>query len=202
VRGVPLRQCARVRLHWGLVLVILAATGAGCRHKSRTPEDAYQRFAAAVTAADGEALFDALDQETRWSLMTIQKWHREAYDIVLSNYPEGPERDREKHRFERAATASSARAMFRDDAAPRLIPMLQPLVLDNPRIEPGPTNDQAAAVLANGGRIPFARGQDGGWGFAGLAKRTADDKNRAYHDLEVVRSSAADYERAAARAAK
>ena len=182
---------------------ILLATTAGCRHKSKTPEDAYQRFAASVTAGDGGALFDALDQETRWGLMTIQKWHREAYDIVLSNYPEGPERDREKNRFERAATASSARELFRVSTAPRLIPMLGPLVMDTPSsFERGPGDDQAAAVLPNGGRLMFARGQNGGWGFAGLAQRTAEDKNRAYHDLEVVRASAADYERAAARAAK
>jgi hypothetical protein len=199
VRGVPLRSRAPL----GLVLVVLLfATAAGCRHKSKTPEDAYRRFAAAVKSRDGGALFDALDQPSRWALMTVQKWHREAYDIVLSNYPEGPERDREKRRFERAATASSARDLFRVDTAPRLIPLLHPLVLDNPSFEKGPGDDQASAVLANGGSILFARGQDGGWGFAGLDQRTEEEKNRAYHDLEVVRASAADYERAAARAAK
>ena len=55
---------------------------------------------------------------------------------------------------------------------------------------------------ASGARVELARGKDGGWGFAGLAKQAEEDKNRAYHDLEVVRASAADYERAAARAAK
>ncbi len=185
-----------------LLAALLAAT-AGCRHKSKTPEDAYQRFAAAVASGDGGALFDALDQETRWALMTIQKWHREAYDIVLSNYPEGPERDREAHRFERAATASSARELFRVATAPHLIPMLGPLVLDTPSsFETGPGDDHAAAVLPNGSRLLFARASTSGWGFAGLAQGTAEDKNRAYHDLEVVRASAADYERAAARAAK
>ena len=45
-------------------------------------------------------------------------------------------------------------------------------------------------------------GEDGGWGFAGLDQQADEEKNRAYHDLEVVRASAADYERAAARAGK
>ncbi len=207
MRGVLLRSRARARHGQGPVfigfLAILVAGTAGCRHKSKTPEEAYRRFAAAITAGDGGALFDALDQETRWALMTIQKWHREAYDIVLSNYPEGPQRDREKNRFERAATASSARELFRVSAAPRLIPMLAPLVMDTPAsFERGPGDDQASAVLPNGGRILFALGKNGGWGFAGLAQGTEEDKNRAYHDLEVVRASAADYERAAARAAK
>ncbi|HVV48440.1 MAG TPA: hypothetical protein VHO06_02170 [Polyangia bacterium] len=185
----------------GLLLLAGALLG-GCRHKSKTPEEAFQRFAAAVTARDGLALFDALDQKTRWDLMTIQKYHREAYDIVLSNYPEGPVRDREKARFERAATAASARELFRSDAAPALLPALVALAQGIPRVEPGPADGQATAVLENGQRVPFARGQDGGWGYAGLAKKTEDDTNRAYHDLEVVRASAADYERAAARAAK
>jgi hypothetical protein len=192
-----------VSVRSAILFAMLSATTAGCRHKSKTPEDAYQRFAAAVTAGDSGALFDALDQQTRWALMTIQKWHREAYDIVLSNYPEGPEREREAHRFERAATASSARELFRVATAPRLIPMLAPLVMDTPAsFERGPGDDRAAAVLPNGGRILFLRGQNGGWGFGGLAQGTEEDKNRAYHDLEVVRASAADYERAAARAAK
>jgi hypothetical protein len=195
----PLRTRARLGL---ALLALSAASGAGCRHKSKTPEEAFQRFASAVAAGDGTALFDALDQKTRWDLMTIQKYHREAYDIVLSNYPEGPERDREKSRFERAATAPSARELFRTDAAPVLIPMLGPQAQGIPRVDLGPGDGQATAGLGNGRQVPLARGEDGSWGYAGLAKGTEDDMNRAYHDLEVVRASAADYERAAARAAK
>jgi hypothetical protein len=197
VRGVRLRSRA-------LTLAALAALtfAPGCRHRSKTPDDAFRRFSAAVQAGDGGALFDALDQETRWDLMSIQKWHREAYDIVLSNYPEGTEREREKRRFERRATASSARELFRTDAAPTLMPMLEPLAIADPKFELGPGENEAAGVLPGGVRIPFARGQDGGWGFAGLAKRTNDEKVRAFRDLEMVRNNAADYERAAARAAR
>jgi hypothetical protein len=183
-------------------VVALAAATAGCRHKNKTPEEAYRQFSEAVSSGDGGKLWDALDQESRWALMTVQKWHREAYDIVLSNYPEGPERERERHRFERAATASSARALFIDEAAPVLMPMLQPLVAPDAKIEAAPGGDRASAVLVSGARVELVRGKNGGWGFAGLQKRAEDDKNRAYHDLEVVRASAADYERAAARAGK
>jgi hypothetical protein len=198
VRGVVSRP--RV---WQVVFIAAVLWSAtGCRHKSKTPVEAYRRFASAVNSGDGGALFDALDQETRWNWMTIQKWHREAYDIVLSNYPEGPDREREKRRFETAATATSARELFKIDAAPGLIPMFRPLVLSEAPIQMGPGENQAGAVLASGARVELARGRDGGWGFAGLAKRAEEDKNRAYHDLEVVRASAADYERAAARAGK
>lgn len=184
------------------LLIAWTVSLAGCRHKSKTPEEAYQRFADAVRTGDGQALFDALDQPTRWDLMTIQKAHREAYDIVLSNYPEGAEREREKRRYEPEATAPSAREFFTKETAPRMMPMLKPLVGGQVKIERGADDNQAEAVLENGSRVPLARGQDGGWGYAGLAKQTADEKNRAYHDLDVVRASAADYERAAARAAK
>ena len=57
-------------------------------------------------------------------------------------------------------------------------------------------------MLASGARVAFERGKNGDWGYAGLAKRAEEDKNRAFHDLEVVRASAADFERAAARAGK
>jgi hypothetical protein len=190
------------RLGLSLSLVVLAASAGGCRRGSKSPAEAFHRFSEAVNAGDGGALFDALDQDTRWNWMTIQKFHREAYDIVLSNFPEGAERERETRRFEHAATASSARELFKLDAAPRLIPMFRPLVLSDAPIEMGPGEDHAAAKLASGGRVELARAQNGGWGFAGLDKQAEDDKNRAYHDLEVVRASAADYERAAARAGK
>jgi hypothetical protein len=186
----------------GFVTVAVLAAAAGCRSKAKTPLDAYKRLTAAVNAGDGGALFDALDQEARWNWMSIQKFHREAYDIVLSNYPEGEIRERETRRFERAATAGSARDLFIADAAPKLLPMLRPLVLSGAPIEAGATPDDAAAVLASGARVPLHRGKDGGWGYAGLDKRAEEDKNRAYHDLEVVRASAADFERAAARAGK
>jgi hypothetical protein len=199
VRGV-VRVRSRVLV--ALALVALPMAAAGCRHRSKTPEEAFQRFSTAVQAGDGAALFEALDQQTRWDLMTIQKYHREAYDIVLSNYPEGPLRDREKGRFEHAATAASAKELFRSDTAPGLLPTLAPLAKGIPRIEAGAADGQATAVLDGGGRVPLARGENGGWGFSGLARGAEDDKSRAYHDLEVVRASAADYERAAARAAK
>jgi hypothetical protein len=187
-----------------VAVVVLAAgvgSAAGCGSGAKTPALAYQRFSEAVTAGDGGALFDSLDQQSRWAWMSIQKWRREAYDIVLSSYPEGPLRESEKRRFEPAATATSAREMFKAEVAPGLLPMLRPLIAADARIENGPSENEAAAVLASGARVPLARGR-GGWGFAGLGQRADEQRNRAYHDLEVVRASASDYERAAARAGK
>jgi hypothetical protein len=190
------------------VVLLLASAGAaavlgaaGCRHGAKDPAGAYRELAAAVKSGDGGALFDALDQKSRWAFTSVQKWHREAYDIVLSAYPEGPVREREKHRFEHAATATSARELFKTDVAPELLPKLASLAAaaGDPAVEMGPSESEATVVLASGARVPFARGSRGGWGYAGLDEQAQDQKLRAYHDLEVVRSSAADYERAAAR---
>lgn len=180
------------------------ASAVGCHHVVKTPAEAYDKFSAAVKAQNGAALFDALDQQTRWDWMTIQKYHREAYDIVLSNYPEGAERERESHRFQGGATATSARELFNAEVAPRLLPTLVPLAQGGAKIEKveGDADSHATAVLASGARVPLVRGEDGGWGYGGLARDAEELKTRAYHDLEVVRASAADYERAATRATK
>jgi hypothetical protein len=185
-----------------LALAATAAAGPGCTRKAKTPEEAYQRLSAAVTAGDGGALFDVLDQNARWAWMTVQKWHREAYDIVLSNYPEGPEREREKRRLEPAATATSGRELFKVEVAPRVLAMLRPMIAAGARVETAPSGVEAAAVTPSGGRVPLARASNGAWGYSGLDRDAEDQKTRAYHDLEVVRASAADYERAAARAGK
>lgn len=182
--------------------VLLLVSALGCAPKAKSPAEAYARFSEAVSAGDGGKLFDALDQATRWAYLSLQKFHREAYDIVLSNYPEGKARERELHRFQRGATATSGRELFKAEMAPGLLPMLKPLAVPDAAIETAPSGKEAAAVLPSGARVALAQGANGGWGYAGLAKQADEQKTRAYHDLELVRASAADYERAAARAAK
>ena len=185
-----------------VLLVSLAAAVGGCHRPAKTPDEAYRRFSAAVTAGDGAALFDALDQQTRWAWMTIQKVHREAYDIVLSNYPEGPERERESRRFEGGATATSARELFHAEVAAGVLPMLAPLVAADARVEASTSDGHAAAVLASGARVPGARGVAGWWGSAGLPTHAEARKPGAVHQRAVGRASAPDYERAATRAGK
>ena len=122
---------------------------------------------------------------------------------MISNYPEGPGRERELHRFEKGATASSARELFASEIGADFLTSLARLVVaTSPQFETQPPGDVAEAVLPDGGRVRFSHTLRSGWGFAGLAPQAEDRKSRAYHDLELVRASAADYERAAARAAR
>ncbi len=172
---------------WALLCAALVAI-AGCSSGAKTPEEAYARFSKAVTAGDGGALFDACDKTTRWNWMTVQKWHREAYDIVISNYPQGPERDRELHRFEKGATASSARELFKAEMAAAVLPQLAKLVVPGkPTIEIQAPGDIAEVVLPDGGRVRFARGEHARRpGFAGFTPDAEARKTRAYHDPEQV----------------
>ena len=184
-------------------VAVLAVVGAAGCTKARTPEEGYRRFCKAVMAGDAPALFEALDQKSRWGWMTVQKSHREAYDIILSNYPEGPERDREVHRFERGATLGSGRAAFVDQVGQGAIGGLRPLCTGSPRFEIAPDGADAVAVLPSGAKVPLRIGpEDKSWGYAGYADDAEDRQKRALADVDQVRASAADYERAAARGAK
>jgi hypothetical protein len=202
-----------------LVVGMALQVGAGCRRQARSAEQALARLQNVVANRDPAALFDVLDQRSRWAWMTIQKSHREAYDIILSNYPEGPERERELRRFQKGAVLGSARALFAEElgqgALAQLASPLPPVERFEtvaaapepaaPAAGPDPVSAEESvreAILTDGTRLPFRRGPDGGWGYSGLARTSAERQNRALHDVELVRASAADYERAAARSGR
>jgi hypothetical protein len=198
-----------------LMLVVVVVSGmtssilagsllGGCRRGARSPEEAFTRFAQAVKAHDGRQLYDALDLETRWSWMTIRRAHREAYDIILSNFPEGAERDQRGRRYEAAAQSDSEAALFSEQLTPARWEELAAAVRgvpDQPPLRPGGA-DEVTVAGAGGAPLRFRKGQDGRWGYAGLAADAEDRKRRASADLELTRTSAADFERAAARAGK
>lgn len=194
----------------GVAVLVLAclASVPGCR-KARTPDEAFRRFQDGVNAGDPGALFDALDQSSRWAWMTVQKSHREAYDIILSNYPEGPERERELRRFERGATLGSARELFIEEVGRAAIGKFARPMPAAVRFDLGSDGKDATAVLPSGApggsgetRLVFRRGPDGYWGYAGFADDAEQRQKRALGDVDVVRVNAADYERAATRGAR
>jgi hypothetical protein len=192
---------ARVIGVWSLAMGVALAASSGCSRGAKTPEDAYQRLSQAVAARDGARLFDALDLETRWSWMTVQRAHRESYDITLSTFPEGPERERQMRRFETGALASSAQQLFARQLPAETWTELASLVAGQPRFSAEP---MSATAEVNGKTLLFRKSTNSrwGWGYAGLADQAEQIKRRALADLEMVRTSAADYERAATRQAK
>jgi hypothetical protein len=176
-------------------LAVLAAL-AGCAGGARSPEEALQRLAQAVEARDGARLYDALDRETRWSWMSILRAQRETYDIILSNFPDGSERQRYLRRCEAGALSESARALFTGQVEPGAWQELAAALGGTIQS----VADDRAEATHNGHKLVFRRtSRRGGWGFAGLADEAEEIKRRSLADLEVVRTSAADYERAATR---
>lgn len=176
----------------------MALLAGGCSRGAKTPAEAHKRLSDAVAARNGERLFDALDLETRWSWMSIQRARREAHDITLSNFPEGADRERQLKRFESAALSESAAQLFARELRDGTWTELQAGVGGTLRV----TGDRTAEVVRDGGKpLPFRKDDQGkwGWGYAGLAEEAEQLKRRAIADLEVIRASAADYERAAVR---
>jgi hypothetical protein len=181
----------------GFRLAVLAAV-ASCAGGPRSPEEARERLAQAVEARDGARLFDALDLETRWSWMSIQRAQRETYDIILSNFPEGSERQRYLRRCEAGALSENARALFASQLEPAAWEGLAAGLAGVGPLQP--VADDRAEGGSAGHKLVFRRAvRRGGWGFAGLAGQAEDIKRRSLADLEVVRTSAADLERAATR---
>jgi hypothetical protein len=174
---------------------------AGCSKGAKSVEEAYQRLTAAVQAHDGQRLYDALDRETRWSWMSIQRAQRESYDIILSNFPEGTERERQLRRCQAGALSDSARALFSAQLDPTVWKELEASLPARGAAMLDPGGERAEYLGADGRKLIFLHhpGRRGGWGFAGLADEAEQIKRRALADLDVIRTSAADYERAAAR---
>ncbi|MEO5767081.1 MAG: hypothetical protein ABIS92_01915 [Polyangia bacterium] len=184
------------------LLYACVGTVAGGCGKARTPQEAFARLQKAVAKDDAGALFDGLDKRSRWAWMTVQKSHREAYDIILSNYPEGQERERELRRFERGATLGSARALFAEEVGRAALAKLPHPLPDATRFDLASDGENAVAVLPPNITLPFRRGPDGTWGYSAFAEQSEDRQKRALGDVDMVRVSAADYERAAARNAR
>ncbi len=134
--------------------------------------------------------------------MSVRRAQREAYDIVLSNFPEGPAREQQLRRFEAGALAENEAALVANLApAARLDELAQDLPPGGDGVKPETTSEREATVRSKSGKpLPLRRGEDGGWGFAGFATEAEDWKKRATADLEMVRTNAADLERAATRA--
>jgi len=189
-----------------LLPTILCLSLLGCRaREAATPAEAHARLVAAVAAHDDAKLWTALDLETRWSWMTIQRAWREAYDITQSVVPDGPERTRLLARFEPGATTEDAQALFARMLTQDEWTRTQALLAAaGSRQPPSPGERTTVELATQAGPLLYRKGDQWhpGWGYAGLAERAEQLKLAATVDLERMRKDAADYERAAARGTK
>jgi hypothetical protein len=189
-----------------LLLFALFSAALGCGPKpAKTPAEAHARLVAAVTARDATMLWNALDQDTRWSWMTILRAWREAYDITQSVVPEGPERTRLLSRFEPGATSEDAATLFKRMLDPNEWKQEEEVIAAagdrQPQVKPP---GETAELSTPAGFLAYrkANNRHWGWGYSGFAARAEQIKRTASADLERMRADAADYERAATRGAR
>jgi hypothetical protein len=185
-------------------IFLLCLAGCGSRG-AETPALAHARLGTAVAAHDSAKLWDALDLDTRWSWMTIQRAWREAYDITHSVVPEGPERTRLLARFEPGATSENAQTLFARMLSTEDWSKTQALIAAaGARVPSETTDDKSSELSTAAGPLVYRKGHGwrSGWGYAGLAGRAEQLKIAAIADLERMRRDAADYERAAARGSR
>jgi len=187
-----------------LAFLVLTCVGCGAGRAS-SPAEAHARLAAAVAARDSSKLWKALDQDTHWSWMTVERAWRECYDITQSAVPEGPERVRLLARFEPGATSENAQTLFAKMLAPEDWTTTQALLTaagsQQPALAP---SGETAEIVTAAGTLLFhkAHNRFWGWGYSGFAARAEQVKRTAHGDLERMRTDAADYERAAMRGAR
>ena len=186
-----------------ILIAFLIMTCAGCgAGPAHTPAEAHARLAAAVGARDGAKLWNALDQDTHWSWMTIQRAWRECYDITQSAVPEGPERTRLLARFEPGATSENAQTLFARMLTPEDWTKAQALVTAAgtrlPALAPSGETSEIPTAL---GPLVYRKAHNRfwGWGYSGFAERAEQLKRTAHGDLDRMRTDAADYEKAATR---
>jgi hypothetical protein len=187
-----------------LLFPILVCLGCGFRG-AHTAADAHARLTAAVAVHDSTKLWNALDQDTRWSWMTIQRAWRESYDITQSAVPEGPERTRLLERFNPAATSENAQALFTKMLTPEDWTSTQALLTAAGSRQPTLTpSGETSEIATEAGILVYRKPHNRywGWGYSGLSARADQIKRTASADLDRMRSDAADYERAATRGAR
>ncbi len=158
---------------WRAVAVVLVL--AACSPGAKSPEEARGRLRSALERGDAAAVFDLLDQETRWSIESTWKYHQRCLRLIEENYPP-EEQARAAGRFLDADRPAAFLAAY--DARYQLLA--------------GPKSRMGA--LAPG---DFAIEKNKRWGYTGLRAQWEDIKQRASKDGETVERNATAYEREA-----
>jgi len=164
--------------------------------KTRSPEASFEDVKKALQNDDKKALFEALDLETRWSWMTVQRYHREAFDVVMSNYPQGAERENQLRRLEAGAVAETAAEFYAESEGSAQLAALKKVWPDTAQWSR--KSDEASTPDREGAPLVF-RMKEGKWGLSRFAEQAELMKKRAAQDFEVIKTNATDFERAARR---
>lgn len=159
-----------------LTLLIVAGLSQACSQKleqrasgPRSREQAAALLHEAVTARDPGKIYDLLDQQSRWSVISIHKNLRQICSLVKAHYPK-QRRARELERCAAAARVTEPRAYLA--SLPWTAELLRPL--------------SAGSAAAGEGLCQ----KDGTWGYCGLAQGLRGLKIKSARDLATTRENA------------
>lgn len=174
-----------------LALVIISIiSGNGCRRNStvrgaRSPEQAFTDLAQLVREHKTSRIYDLLDNESRWSLMTILRDQRAICDLVRTQYPQNRQA-RELLRCQLSARAKDARDLF--EAYARAYQVLTPLEHLSSISKKQGTFDRVE-IESQGVKLMFCR-EGAGWFFCGLRSQLEALKVKSARDLISIKENA------------
>jgi hypothetical protein len=186
---------------WSIATFVVVLLG-GCHHRPKTPEEAFVRLERAVAADDAKALYQLLDKETRWAVLSTYNDQRLQRTIISAKYPER-EALEALARLKSAAEPDVTRFFASYCHERRLIEQLPGLL--------GPANgaltveqrgpDECVMRRSGGSPVSFHRERDGSWGFSNMWTVVwLLERDRASHAIKTVRDNAALYQRAGQKA--
>jgi hypothetical protein len=161
----------------------------------QTPEGAYLRIARNVGRDDPKACFAYLETEAQWASYTLRDMRRKASALVAASYPE-PQRSALLAEYKTFAEAPDGSDVFVFlYRARRWSSRLRKDLSGVARVEMDPSGERATVVTVRGTRWPFRRRENGIWGLTVFTAELLGEAERASRDVDVVESSAADYDR-------
>lgn len=176
----------------GLAAVALLCGLGSCCSRNRTADAACESLRDAVLEADGIAVFDALLQNTQWSVATVQKLHRQMAASIRTSYPVAEQAAALARLY--AADSDSGRELFLQLYGERYAADFRSRVSEQMTVRvDGP--GQAACGGEAGRPFRLSLGQDRKWGLSELDREWEDAKLRAFHDVETVEKNVELYRR-------
>ena len=177
-------------LRWTLLALAALAVG-GCKRcppprRPTTAAEAAQVLANIGREGDARRLFEFLDQESRWSMMTIYRDQRAICSTVRAQYPK-ERQARELQRCSLAERSSEVGEFFAAYVwAHRL---LAPLAKLDPQQAAKATGDRVE-LGAQGSRVTLCR-DAGVFAYCGLRTELEQLKVKTSRDLETVKENGA-----------
>lgn len=159
-----------------------------CLGCERDAQQACSDLRDAIWETDGLAVFDVLLQNTKWSVATVHKLHRQMARDILENYPAPVQQSA----LSRLQLGPTERELFGDLYHERYAADFKERVApDMPLVHKGPRQALCGAHKA----FVLERGRDGNFGLSELDAEWEAAKLRAFHDQETVTKNADLYRR-------